>query len=397
MAKEELDFSEIAEFTEGNTEVFSAEEAPEKGDEKKQPGNEVEFVEGGEYEETSDPSTEEKEKDEDVQGKEKSTDAQEENAPSPTDTDDPEDASDSFALTYARFQKEEGLLPDFDEEEFSDLVKEKGETEGMKYLAQKQYDYAAEEARRMYAEDKEELEEYFKLKDLGVDADKAKELAYSKAKFEGIDENALEEDEELQKSILTQFYKYTTRYSDKKIAKEIEKSFTLGENAEEAKEALETVKEYTKEQIKAEENSIKERDRQETEKVKKYTEDMKNLIYSTSEILEGQKINKQTQKKLEDMILKPAAKTDQGVPVNAIWAERIKNPQKFDLTLAYLINTGIFEGKLDKVKTKEKTKVITDFEKALRKKGGTNPGRANLDAGRDGMDNMELAKQLNLM
>lgn len=397
MAREQFDFGELVDLTQDMSLEFTIPTQEDESKEKEKTTNkkaettqdEFEFIDAGVQNELEiKPSDSNK-------GKEEVEDKTKGKSPLPKNTDD---ASDSFALTYARFQREEGFLPDFEDEELQKIIEEDGEAEAFRWIAQKQYEAAAEEAKKTYSSDRDELEEYFKLKDAGVDSEIAKELAYNKAKFESVKEDDLEADEDLRKAILRQHYKMTTSFNDARIAREIEKSFASGDDIEDAKEALTEVIKINKVQIEQEKAKVAEMEKQRIASINQYKEDMKKLIYDTTEIIKGQKINKQTQQKLEKMIFEPAVKDPNGNTLNAIWAERAKDPKMFDLKLAYLIHTGAFKGEIESVVAKAKTDAITQLEKALKKQGGAvGSGKSTPAQKGEDEDWMDIAKQMKLI
>ena len=292
-------------------------------------------------------------------------------------SDDTDDASGSFALAFAKFQQEEGFISELGEEEITEL-KEVESTEGkvgvFKYLLEKQRDSIYEEAKATYGTDQAELVEYFELKDAGVNADLAKELAFQKKQFTSIDETDLE-DEDLRKKVIAQHYKLTTNFPDAKIKKLVENSVSLGEDEEEAKEALVELKKINEAQIKNAKLEVQKQQEAQANAAKEYKENLKKHIYSVAEIIEGQKINKPTQQKIEKMLLEPV-KDNNGNVTNGIWAERAKDPKAFDTKLAYFLISGVFDGKLDKtVKSKTKTKVVNEFEDFLSTKGAGIKGK----------------------
>ena len=61
--------------------------------------------------------------------------------------------------------------------------------------------------------------------------------------------------------------------------------------------------------------------------------------------------------------------------LNAIWLKRAENPQKFDLTLAYLLHTGMFDGKTETITKKAKTSAVTEFERILNSKENSVKGK----------------------
>ena len=377
MSKEALDidfdslFGQGVEYEVGNSPGEGS--TPENVDGNLSPTEEtedkVEFIVG----EPPELEGEEKEKEEE---KEVSTQGDEKEAPSSDDIDDKKDASGSFALAFAKFQQDEGVISEFDEEELAKIAEEEGETGVMKYLLELSKDKIYEEAKEVYGGDKEELLEYFKLKDAGVDGEVAKELVFQKSNLDKLSKEGLEgEDKEaLRRDILTQHLKLTTRFTDKKIKETVEDWVSLGKDEAEAAEALEELKVLNKQQLEAAEAQVKEQEKAKIEAVNKYKTELKDYIYGLTEIIEGQKINKPTQQKMEKLLLEPV-KDIHGNVTNGLWAERAKDPKKFDAHLSYLLTSGLFYGKTDVIKKTTKTKVLNEFEEALKAKGSGVKGK----------------------
>jgi len=299
-----------------------------------------------------------------------------EKAPSSNETDESEkDASGSFALAFAKFQVDEGVISDFDEKELLRIEQEEGMQEALKYLLGKQKETIAEEVKKVYAADKEEVEQYFRLKDAGIDPETAQKLVYNQKMYDSITDEELEANDKLREEILFNHYKATTTFSDAKIEKLIKNAFSSGEDVDEAKEALETLRDITKKEIKEAEKRAEEEEKAYREQVKKNQEEFKKMVMDKEEFFEGIKVNKQTKDKVIDMVLKPVAKDQNGNLLNGIWSERAKDPQKFDAYLAYHILTGTFWGKIDAVKKKVKTDTVSELETLWKGKGGSLGGK----------------------
>lgn len=290
-------------------------------------------------------------------------------------TDEEDDSGVPFTLVFARHQLEQGNLSDLDEEELLKVIEEDGEGAAMSYLFNKEVELNRQAYLDQYEKDAKELREYMELKDAGVDTETAKNLVGTMAAFEKVKVEDLEDEEkvELRRSIITQNYKNSTKFSDAKIRKIVENSISLGEDIDEAKEALENIKEFNAEAVKAEKKRVEE-DRKAAETSEKRTIDtLKESINKIDEVFPGHKINKQTKKKIEDALLKPAGKDQTGRPLNAVWTKRSESPMDFDIKLAYLLASGFFDGKMDKITKTEKTKAVSEIEKAI-KRGHTTVG-----------------------
>ena len=298
-------------------------------------------------------------------------------------SDDIEGASGSFALAFAKFQQDRGVFSEIDEERIKQIEKEEGVLEAFEFVLEGYKEAIYEEAKTTYAADQAELKEYFELKDAGVDAETAKKLAFDKKQFGTATENEVEEDEDFRKEVLTAHYKATTSFSDAKIKKMVENTFNLGEDIEEAKEALKELKVINERQIVEAKKQVAEQEKQYQESIKAAQENFKKFVTEQEEFIKGIKINKPTKDKIIKMVLEPAAKDAQGNVLNGVWAERAKDPQKFDAYLAYHLTNGTFWGNLDKIKSKVKTDVTTQFEEALRVKGQSLGGKTTKTTTKD--------------
>lgn len=302
----------------------------------------------------------------------------------PTSKKNITNTKNNFILSLSTVYKEEGLISDFDEAELTKIVEEEGEVAGLKYLNDLQRDVISQEMQKNYSEDKNELEEYFKLKDLGVDDELAKKLIYNKGTFDNVTEEELEENEDLRRKILHQNYKNNTSFSESKIKKEIDKTIMAGDDIEEAMEALSEVKNYTAKQIEAEKLRIKEEEKAAKENIINERKSFKELVNNTDEIFEGQKLTKALKDKITAMVLEPSVKLENGQQLNAVWAERMKDPKKFEMLLAYHIATGTFYGKTDTLDKKAKTKAANKLEEIVKSTATPIKGGKSINKQQDG-------------
>ena len=244
-------------------------------------------------------------------------------------------------------------------------------------MLNKQRDYIYEDAKSIYAADKEELKAYFELKDAGVDSELAKKLAHDKKQFATATNEDVEEDEDFRKEILTSYFKETTSFSDARIKKQVENIFNVGDDIDEAIDALAELKIINARQIEDAKKEEVKKEESYRESIKQAQENFKNFVLEQDEFIKGIKVNKPTKEKIIKMVLEPAAKDVNGNPLSGVWAERAKDPQRFDAYLAYHIVNGTFWGNLDKIKSKVKTDVTTKFEEALRVKGQSLGGKVS--------------------
>ena len=351
------DTDEIENADDAESSLNDVDDIEEKGNKKK-----IEFTRGTDDVEAGDDDTEEDIIDAEI------------NTPSSKNNDD---SSGSFALAFAKFQQDEGVIPDLNEEELNKIINESGEIEALRYLLNKQRDYIYEDAKSIYAADKEELKAYFELKDAGVDSELAKKLAHNKKQFATATDEDVEEDEDFRREILTSYFKETTSFSESRIKRQVDNIFNVGDDIDEAIDALAELKIINARQIEEAKKEEIKKEESYRESIKQAQENFKNFVLEQDEFIKGIKVNKPTKEKIIKMVLEPAAKDVNGNPLSGVWAERAKDPQRFDAYLAYHIVNGTFWGNLDKIKSKVKTDVTTKFEEALRVKGQSLGGKVS--------------------
>jgi len=277
-------------------------------------------------------------------------------------------SSDPFALVYAKFLLESGSISSFDEEALKAVIDEEGEAKALQHLIKGEID----SAKAGISESLEGFQkEYVELRGLGIAPEDAANLVNSLEDVEAITEESVEEEnnEPLRKNILNAYYKETTQFSDDRIKKLVDRSFELGDDVAETKEALESLKKSRKEYV----ANVKAKETKAIEDRKldhqKSLENLRTKVDELTEIIPGQKINKVTKTKIEDMLTKPVKQLENGQVLNGVWAKRAENQLDFDMKLAHFINLGLFDGKLDILKKNAKTSAIDELEKHIEQKG----------------------------
>lgn len=200
----------------------------------------------------------------------------------------------------------------------------------------------------------------------GVPFDEILNLKSNQIRLESIDNEQLEENVELQKSLYKNYLKSTTQFSDAKIEKEINRLVDLDELFESSKEAHEHLKELSKE---AEQEMIEKAKEEKIEMEKAYQEQLNQLndkIKKTTEIIPGVKISEKEQKELFKAITTPV-ETRGDQMLNQVMLVREKDPFAFEMKLNYYIKLGLFDEtpKFDKLTKVAETKTLTKLERQL--------------------------------
>lgn len=301
-------------------------------------------------------------------------------------------SSDPFALVYAKFLLESGSISSLDEEALKEVIEKEGDAAALQYLIQGELDVVKND---LVSSLEGYQKEYAELRELGVNPEEAAAALSSLEDVEAISDELIEseDNEQLRRNVLTAFYQETTQFSEDRIKKLVDRSFELGDDVTESKEALSGLKQARKDyvkRLKEEETANIERQRQEQQEALK---NLKDKVNAFEGVVPDQKINKQTKSKLEQMLTKPVKQLKSGQVLNAVWAKRAEDPLEFDLKLAHLIDLGAFDGKFGNLKKQIKTSAAENLEKAIeQKRGYTGSGRMPRREDKDVKDNITSMK-----
>lgn len=284
----------------------------------------------------------------------------------------PENASDAlFTVIFAKDLVSQGLLSSFDEAKFLEETKEVGEAEALRNLIKTEIETNIEAAK---SDLDAGYQEYLNMIGKGVPAETAGNLVELKNKFDTIkiEDLTKEENVEIRRKVMTDYFKLTSSMPDSKIEKIVQSSIDLGDDVDDAKEYLNTLKTLIGEQISLEEAEAAKQKKLIEDENRRSIEALKESINSLNEVIPGVSINKQTKNQMFEAITKPV-QDNKGRTTNALWAKRAEDPKFFDERLAYLYATGFFEK--DKPWTKaaqsKTTKEISELERALKSKNNT--------------------------
>lgn len=182
----------------------------------------------------------------------------------------------------------------------------------------------------------------------GVPLDELINIRSNQMRYSGIQEKELEEKPETQKAVVAEYLRKTTKFSETKISKEIDRLIDSDELGSEAKDSLKELKVFeanAEDILKKETKKQQEKRRDENaETIKQYNK----TADSIKEVIPGIKI---TEKDAQDMLKKtidPIGVDGYGNPVSYIQSLRNENPYEFDLKLNYIMTV---------------TKGLTDFSK----------------------------------
>tara|TARA_R110000868_G_scaffold14414_2_gene67064 strand:+ start:54540 stop:55631 length:1092 start_codon:yes stop_codon:yes gene_type:complete len=225
-------------------------------------------------------------------------------------------------------------------------------------------------------------EEIHKLIDNYQEGVPLDELIYSKSReieYKGIDEDKLSDNIELQKRLVAEWIANTDpEATNEEITKKIQKYEDSVLLEDEAKTALKKLQRFEE---KYQESLVKEAKAAKIADKKRFDEQISNLekqILSTEEFLPGIKLTKEERQKLFEVYTKTDSK-GQTALMKKIAADPLAN-----LKIAQLF--GLYDGKLDTIKTKLKTTATQEIKKTVNTYSeGSKLNKININKIREGM------------
>ena len=254
--------------------------------------------------------------------------------------------SPNFYSSIAKALTEEGIFPDLDEETISEVKT----PEDFRDLVEKQIQAGLDERQKRIDD----------ALNAGVEPTEVKKYEGAISYLDGLTEEDLtdetEKGETLRKNLIYQDF-VNRGYSKERAAKEVQKSLKGGTDIEDAKEALESNKEFFKEQY---DNLIKEAQEQEeaTKKERRQqAEALKTSILNDKQVFGEIEVDKKTRQRIYENIAKPVFKDPEtGEPMTAIQKYERENRTDFLKYVGFLFTMtdgfknldGLVKGKVRK-------------------------------------------------
>ena len=244
------------------------------------------------------------------------------------DTNDPKDdgASPNFFSSIAAALVDEGVFPDLNEDEISQI---KG-PEDFRDLIDRQIKSGIDEANQRVLE----------ALNAGVEPTAIQNYERVLSYLDSIDDATLEDESEkgenLRKNIIYQDY-INRGFSKERATKEVEKSFRAGTDIEDAKESLNGNKDFYKGQYDDLIKEGKEAEAKEAKKQKEQAEELKKSILTEKKVFGDIEIDKNTRQRVYDNIAKPIYKDpDSGEYLTAVQKYQREHPVEFSKNLGLL-------------------------------------------------------------
>lgn len=234
--------------------------------------------------------------------------------------------SSSPLVPYAKYLKEEGILPNFDIEKFDGSIN--GLREGMFTEINQGVDAYKNSLPDVV---KHLINNY----EAGVPLEKLLQIDSERAKYTSYSEDDLG-NEDTQKELVRDYLTKTTKYSPERIDRDIQRLVDLQELETEAKAVLpelvaiqneveqQELAYVQQQKVEAEQNRLQE------------LETLQKTLEETDEIIPGNKMSNLIRQKIFKNLTTPVGYTEQGQPLNKLGAYRQKEPVKTEIILNYI-------------------------------------------------------------
>lgn len=327
---------------------------PDKGDENKDKDDNKPITEGPQEEIVVEELFEDPESvgsEEDKQDKDKDT-------PSDKDGTSP---NSNFYSSIAKALVDESILPDLDDDTIESIKGPEDFAEAIEKQIQARLD---ERQRRIDA-----------ALNADVEPEEVRRYENALSYLDSITEEAIKDEadkgETLRKQLIFQDF-INRGYSKERASREVQKSFNAGTDIEDAKEALESNKEYFTNQYNDLVREAQEEAKADQKRIKEEAIALKKSLLEDKEVITGVTLDKRVRQLAYDNITKPVAKTEDGEYLTAIQKYENDNPVEFRKKLAVLFTvTDGFKNIDSLVKGKVKREVKSSLRELEHKLSNT--------------------------
>lgn len=272
-------------------------------------------------------------------------DNQEEEEDTQSEKDKGTSPKTNFYSSIASALKEEGIFPDLDDDTLNGIKTPEDFAEAVEKTVQARLD---ERQKRVDA-----------ALQADVEPDEVRRYEQTLANLDAIKEEYItdetEKGERLRKNLIFQDFR-NRGYSEARAKREVEKSFNAGTDIEDAKEALESNREYFSTQYQDLIKEAQEEAKEGQRKIKEEAAQLKKSMLEDKEVFTGITLDKTTRQKAFENITKPVFKTEDGEYLTAIQKYEMDNPVEFRKYLSVLFTMtdgfknidGLVKGKVKK-------------------------------------------------
>lgn len=293
------------------------------------------------------------------------------------DDDDGDSSSSNLYSSAAAFLHEQGLLPSLD------IEKDKIESPD---------DFAQVFKREQEIQARVLAEEYL----ANLDLEKIAKYQAENISLDSITEDSLKDNLEQAKQIVYQDY-LNQGLDETKVKRMVNRLIDLGEDAilEEAKDSLESLKEFNSRKIEAEKEAYEENVKLQKIQQEKLDKEIKQNIFEKTNLINGFKPTKVIQERVYKTMNEIVGKSPDGVFENRFMKERRENPIEFESRMYYIYEMTDGFKDLSKLNLKAKSSAVKDLETIIKKGAYKDAGTPSWMSDKNSYD-IGIGDELNL-
>lgn len=303
-------------------------------------------------------------------GSDKDIQEQEDTTPESSST-----SQNNFYSSIAKAFKEEGIFPDLDNESFSDIKS----PEDFRDLIEQQIKAGLDEKQKRIDE----------ALSVGIEPSEINKYENTISYLDSINDEQLKQEssdgENLRKQLIFQDF-INRGYSKERAQKEVQKSLNAGSDIEDALDALNSNKEFFKEQYDNIINKHKEQEEIEAQNRREQADRIKKSIMEDKNIFGDISIDRNVRQKIYDNIAKPVYKDpDTGDVYTAIQKYEMDNKEDFikNLGIIFTLTDGFknLDGLVKNKVRKEVKKGLRELENVINNTSRTSDGTLRFTGG----------------
>jgi hypothetical protein len=225
---------------------------------------------------------------------------------------------------------------------------------------------------------------FLEIEDKFTDTDTAIQMAQRLEFFDGVTEQTLKDDVNLQKNLYFEYLR-GKNFSDEEARGMVEEADGIDKLLEKAQSSLPALKQQAAAFVSnSEAQKLKNREAY-SEQQQKQFQSLMDSVDSKEAFVPGLKINKTIKDKVKRNMTTPIHKTDDGRELTSLMYKQQQAPGEFQALMSYYDTLGLFdvdkEGNfapnIDKLKQVAKTKAVTELDKVLQTEEQRGIGRQN--------------------
>ena len=298
--------------------------------------------------------------------------------------------NNNFYSSIAKTFAVESIFPDLTDDE----IKNANSAEALVELINKQIDSRLDEKQQRV----------INALDAGIEPDDIRRYENTISYLDSIDEDKLNaetpEGEELRKRLIYQDY-INRKFSPERANREVQRSIDSGNDITDAKEALQSNKEFFNDQYNDLLQKAKEEEQRFEKEIKQQAEQLKKSIIEDKNLFGDLELNKSVRQKIFDNISKPVYKDeDSGAYITALQKYQKENPNDFlkNVSTIFTLTDGFKN--IDKLVAKKASKEIRkgfrELENTLSNTQRNSDGSLNFVGGTNDEESMFKGYKLDI-